>query len=86
MISTLYSEEDWPRLWQGLFELNESDDPSILLDFARVQLGSEPAATSFAGHVNCLDDRVLHPELDRTTLLSVSQKSGVALGMGQVYV
>ena len=69
VISTLYSEEDWPLLWQGLFELNESDDSSILLDFARVQLGSEPAAIGFAGHVNCLDDWVLHPELDGTTLL-----------------
>ena len=69
VISTLYSEEDWPLLWQGLFELNDSDDSSILLDFARVQLGSEPAATGFAGYVNCLDDWVLHPELDRTTQL-----------------
>ena len=30
VISTLYSEEKWPDLWQGLFELNENDDPSIL--------------------------------------------------------
>ncbi len=69
VISALYSEEDWPQLWQGLFELNENDDPSILLDFARINLSPEPAATSFADHVNCLDDWVLHPELDRTTLL-----------------
>ena len=73
VISSLYSEEDWPLLWQGLFELNENDDPSILLDFARVQLGSEPAAASFAGHVNCLDDWALHSELDRTTQLDDSK-------------
>ena len=40
VVSALYSEEDWPLLWQGLFELNESDDPSILLDFARDQPAS----------------------------------------------
>ena len=73
MISTLYSEEDWPLLWQGLFELKESEDPSILLEFARRQLGSEPAAASFTDHVNCLDDWVLRPELDRTTRLDDSK-------------
>ncbi len=73
VISTLYSEEDWPLLWQGLFELKESEDPSILLEFARRQLGSEPAAASFTDHVNCLDDWVLRPELDRTTRLDDSK-------------
>ncbi len=69
VISALYSEEDWPGLRQGLFELNENDDPSILLEFARINLGPEPGAVSFAGHVNCLDGWVLHPELNRATLL-----------------
>ena len=73
VISTLYSEEDWPLLWQGLFELKESEDPSILLEFARRQLSSEPAAASFTDHVNCLDDWVLRPELDRTTRLDDSK-------------
>ena len=73
VISTLYSEEDWPGLWQGLFELNENDDPSILLDFARINLPPEPAAASFTDHVNCLDDWVLRPELDRTTRLDDSK-------------
>ena len=73
VISTLYSEEDWPLLWQGLFELKESEDPSILLEFARRQLGSEPGAASFTGHVNCLDRWVLYPELDRATQLDDSK-------------
>ena len=69
VVSALYTEEDWPRLRQGLFELNENDDPSILLDIARINLGPEPGAVSFAGHVNCLDKWVLHPEVDRATQL-----------------
>ena len=73
VISALYSEEDWPQLRQGLFELNENDDPSILLEFARRNLPPEPAAASFTGHVNCLDDWVLRPELDRTTRLDDSK-------------
>ena len=73
VISALYSEEDWPQLRQGLFELNENDDPSILLDFARINLPPEPAAASFTGHVNCLDRWVLYPELDRATQLDDSK-------------
>ena len=69
VISTLYSEETWPDLWNGLYELNEYDDPFILLDFAGFQLGPEPGAASFTSHVNCLDDWALHPELDRATRL-----------------
>ena len=72
VISTLYSEEAWPLLWGGLFELNENDDPSILLTFAEIQLGPEPTAASFTGHVNCLDGWVLPPELDRTTILDIT--------------
>ncbi len=69
VISTLYSEETWPSLWFGLFELNENDDPSILLEFSRIVTGPEPTAASFTLHVNCLDDWVLHPGLDRLTRL-----------------
>ncbi len=72
VVSTLYSEETWPSLWLGLFELNENDDPSTLLEFARIQLGPEPAAANFSLHVNCLDDWVLHPALDRLTRLDDS--------------
>ena len=72
VISTLYSEEDWPGLWQGLFELNENDDPSILLDFARTNLPLEPDAADLTGHINCLDRWVLYPELDRTIQLDDS--------------
>ena len=69
VISTLYSEEYWPSLWDGLFELNQNDDPFILLDFASIQLGPEPTLASFTGHVNCLDSWILPPVLDRATLL-----------------
>ena len=72
VVSTLYSEGTWPGLWIGLFELNENDDPSTLLEFARIQLGDEPTAASFTSHVNCLDGWVLYPELDRATLLDDS--------------
>ena len=72
VVSTLYSEGTWPGLWTGLFELNENDDPSTLLEFARIQLGDEPTAASFTSHVNCLDGWVLYPELDRATLLDDS--------------
>ena len=72
VISALYSEEDWPGLWEGLFQLNENEDPSILLDFAWLNLGPEPGAVGFTGHVNCLDEWVLRPKLDRITLLEDS--------------
>ena len=70
VISTLYSEEKWPDLWQGLYELNENNDPSILRKSAEFQLlGSDPTAARFTSHVNHLDDWSLHPELDRATRL-----------------
>lgn len=70
VISTLYSEEYWPFLWLGLFDLYEYDDPTLLLDFAAVQLGETPGAASFTEHVNCLDGLVLQPDLDRATQLA----------------
>ena len=70
VITTLYSQDYWPLLWRGLFQLHENDDPSILRQFAAVQLGEEPRAASFTEHVNCLDRLVLYPELDRDTLLA----------------
>jgi pimeloyl-ACP methyl ester carboxylesterase len=70
VITTLYSQDYWPFLWQGLFALYEDDEPSILLEFALLQLGEDPAAVSFTGHVNCLDGQTLYPELDRDTLLA----------------
>ena len=69
VISTLYSEEAWPSLWRGLFELYENNDPSTLLSFARIQFGPEPTAANFTPHVNCLDGWSLYPELDRATRL-----------------
>ena len=65
IITTLYSQEFWPLLWQGLHDLHENNDPSILLEFALFQLGEDPGAASFTEHVNCLDGLALFPELDR---------------------
>ncbi len=71
IITTLYAEVGRPALWYGLFELNENDDPAILLELALAQLG-KPGAASFTGHVNCLDNWVLSP-VDRPTLLEESE-------------
>ena len=68
--TVLYDESTWPDLWQGLYDLNENDDPSILAGYAMIQLlGSDPRGASFTSHVNCLDKWVLDPELDRATQL-----------------
>ena len=72
VVSTLYSETTWPDLWRGLFELNERDDPSILVEFAGIQFGPDPTAARFTTHVNSLDGWVLYPELDRATHLDDS--------------
>ena len=77
VVSTLYSEKGWPDLWQGLFELNENDDPSILLKYAEKQFPDQgPTAASFRDHVNCLDNWSLHPELARSPRLN--DAAGVA--------
>ena len=70
VLTTLYSQDYWPYLWQGLFALQENNDPSVLLELALLQLGEDPAAASFTAHVNCLDSLTLYPELDRDTLLA----------------
>ena len=72
VVTTLYDENLWPVLWEGLHALSEYGDPGVLLDMARVQLGEDPTAPSFTEHVNCLDDLALRPELDRATRLSDS--------------
>ena len=75
--STLYSEKGWRDLWQGLFELNENDDPSILLKYAEKQFPDQgPTAARFSDHVNCLDNWSLHPELARSARLD--DAAGVA--------
>ena len=73
VLSALYTQEAWPLLWHGLAELYERDNPSVLRVFAGIQLGAEPTAASFTGHVNCLDSWVLYPDLDRATLLAESE-------------
>ena len=76
VISALYAEGSWPELWKGLFQLNENDDPAILLKLAERQLlGRDPTAASFTEHVNCLDAWALDPldpEEDRATMLEES--------------
>ena len=70
IITPLYSEEAWPYLWIGYALLVEEDDPSILAEFARFQLGDSNGGTTFVEHVNCLDSWVLNPQLDRHVRLS----------------
>ncbi len=62
VISATFNEEDRPDLWQGLFELNENDDPSILLEYARERSTVRELGANFLNHVNCLDQWVLDPE------------------------
>ena len=69
VVTPLYDEEEWPSLWQGLHDLHEDDDPAILIEFVNRQLDDEPTAANFTAHVNCLDDFVLKPHLDRATRL-----------------
>ncbi len=71
VITTLYSEQFWPYLWRALWELNENDDPLLLLVLAAIQmLGREFGEANFTAHVNCLDEWVLQPEYDRATQLA----------------
>ena len=64
IISPLYDETQWPDLWRGLFELQEHDDPSVLLELGRRQLqGKEYGEVTVTAHINCLDQWVLEPEL-----------------------
>ena len=73
IITPLYSEESWPYLWIGYALLVEADDPSLLAEFARFQLGDSHGGTTIVEHVNCLDSWVLHPQLDRHVRLSDEQ-------------
>ena len=70
VIIALYSRDYWPLLWQGLFDLHEKNEPSILLEFALLYRDDDPSAANFTAHVNCLDGLALYPELDRETLLA----------------
>lgn len=71
----LNNQQNWPLLWQGLFELNENDDSSILYEFVKPYLSLAGAAGtgSISRHINCLDQWVLRPELDRTARLALPQ-------------
>ena len=60
--STLRNEESWPDLWQGLFEINENDDPSILLKYARQRTSVQYLGANPPTHINCLDLWVTDPE------------------------
>ena len=69
----LNSQHNWPKLWQGLFELNENDDSSILDEFHRSYSSLASSAGSITRHINCLDQWVLRPELDRAARLAQPQ-------------
>ena len=70
VVTSLYGEALWPALWEGLFALNENDDPSILFSLAQIQfVDGDPALANFTEHVNCLDAWALPPRLDRATRL-----------------
>ena len=79
VLTPLYGEELWPVLWKSLYELNENDDPAILLEFAAIQLGDDLTAPNFTAHVNCLDGLVLYPDIDRATRFEDSDLIGDAI-------
>ena len=80
VVLALRGEVLWPFLWQGLFELNENDDPTTLLGISKVaSLGNDPRAASLAEHVDCLDSWTLHPMSDRDTRLEESAAIEAAL-------
>ena len=60
--TTLRNEESWPDLWQGLFELNENDDPSILVKHAMQRTSVKYLGANPPIHVDCLDRWVTDPE------------------------
>ena len=60
--SPLRNEESWPDLWQGLFELYENDDPSILLKHAMQRTSVRDLGANPPTHVRCLDRWVTDPE------------------------
>ena len=79
VISALYDEELWAELWKGIFELNENDDPAILLELAmRQRAVRDLPNVSFTEHVRCLDAWTLPPMLDRATWLEESAVSQAA--------
>lgn len=73
LITPLYNEAAWPGLWAGLAALEEQDDPSIFVDFAEFQLGTDPGAVNITGYINCLDGWALQPEFDREARLQSDQ-------------
>lgn len=73
LITPLYSEAARPALWAALAALQEQDDPSIFVDFAELQLGTDPGAVNITGYINCLDGWALQPEFDRDARLQYGE-------------
>lgn len=65
LITTLYTEDTWNLLHRGVADLVLDDDPSVFAALARFQL-TDARQPSFVGHVNCLDDWVVEPDVDRS--------------------
>ena len=74
VITPLYSEADWPELWDGVALLEEQDDPSVFSDLLTFQLGDDPGAVNITGHINCLDDWTLFPEKTRDVRLEETRE------------
>ena len=75
VIRAMLSEKRWPDLWQGLLELNENDDPAILLKYARANPYIAELGASFNDHVTCLDQWVVDQENDRAARLEKEAKA-----------
>ncbi len=69
LILTIYSEQTWPDLWEGLAALVERNDPSMFAAYASLYFEEDFGGTTFTEHVNCLDSWVLYPQIDRETRL-----------------
>jgi len=68
MITTLYSEQLWPQLWQGLADVVEGDI-QVFANLASSQIGTDVGVVSVVAHINCLDQWALQPQFDRATQL-----------------
>ena len=71
LITTLYGEDSWFLLYQGVADLALADDPTVFASLARFQI-PDPSQPSFTAHVNCLDDWVHEGHVTRVERLADS--------------
>ncbi len=72
LITPLYSESQWPMLWDALAALQERNDPSVFSELSEFQLGADPGQVNITAHINCLDGWALRPEKTREVRLAES--------------